>query len=174
MTKQDVIALVRDIPDFPQKGILFKDITTVLKDADALCWLKDEVVKLYQDKGITKVVGLESRGFFVGSAVAMELHAGFVPMRKPGKLPADVVEVCYEKEYGTDRIQLHRDALDANDVVLIHDDLLATGGTLAAAVELVRKLGVKKIYVNCLMELDFLHGRQKLDPSIEVECLIHC
>lgn len=173
MTIEQVAGLVRNIPDFPKKGIQFKDITTALKDPKALKTLKEAVVALYKDKGITQVVGLESRGFIIGPAVAMELGAGFVPERKPGKLPAEVIAIDYNKEYGTDTMQLHKDALTANDVVLLHDDLLATGGTMEAAVKLVKKIGVKKIYVNCLIELDFLNGRAAIDPDVEITTLIH-
>ena len=144
MTIEQVRAQLRNVPNFPKEGIQFKDITTVLKNSEMLKWLKDEIVSLYRDKGITKVVGLESRGFILGPAIAMELGAGFVPERKPGKLPAECISVAYNKEYGTDRMEIHKDALNAEDVVLIHDDLLATGGTAAGAVKLVRQLGVKK------------------------------
>lgn len=165
--------MIRNIPDFPKPGIQFKDITTALKNPEALRWMRDEIVKLYKDKGITQVVGLESRGFILGPAVAMELGAGFIPERKPGKLPAEVVEISYSKEYGTDTMQLHKDALSKDDVVLLHDDLLATGGTMEAAIQLVKKIGVKKVYVNCLIELDFLKGREVFDKDIEVTTLIH-
>lgn len=173
MTVQQVKEMIRNVPDFPQKGIQFKDITTALKHPECLRWLRDEVVKLYRDKGITQVIGLESRGFIIGPAVAMELGAGFVLERKPGKLPAEVISVSYNKEYGTDTVQLHKDALTPDDVVLLHDDLLATGGTMKAAIELVRKCGVKKVYVNCLIELDFLNGRKELGDDVEVTTLIH-
>ena len=131
------------------------------------------MVNLYKNKGITKIVGIESRGFIIAPAVAMELGVGFVPIRKPGKLPAETVEISYQKEYGVDTIQIHKDALSADDVVLLHDDLLATGGTMAAAIELVKKFGVKKVYVNFLIELDFLNGRQLLEKGAEVDSLIH-
>ena len=173
MTNEQVKGIIRNIPDFPQKGIQFKDITTALRNPEALKWMKDEIVSLYKDKGITQVIGLESRGFIIGPAVAMEIGAGFVPIRKPGKLPADVIEQSYAKEYGTDTIQIHKDALSKEDVVLLHDDLLATGGTMAAAIELVKKIGVKKIYVNCIIELDGLNGREIMDSDIEVTSLIH-
>lgn len=172
MTAEQVKAVIRNIPDFPVKGIQFKDLTTALRQSDCLKWMKDEMIKLYQDKGITKIVGIESRGFIVAPATAIELGAGFVPIRKPGKLPAETIEVSYDKEYGTDKIQIHKDALTENDVVLLHDDLLATGGTMAAAIELVRKFGVKKIYVNFIVELDALNGR-RLMPDVEVTSLIH-
>ena len=173
MTAGEVKLQIRNIPDFPMKGIQFKDITTALQQPDCLRWMRDEMVNLYKDKGITKIVGIESRGFIIAPAVAMELGVGFVPIRKPGKLPAETVEISYQKEYGVDTIQMHKDALCADDVVLLHDDLLATGGTMAAAIELVKKFGVKKVYVNFLIELDFLNGRQLLEKVAEVDSLIH-
>lgn len=173
MTAEEVKQQIRNIPDFPVKGIQFKDITTALRQPDCLQWMKDEMVKLYRDKGITKVIGIESRGFIIAPAVAMELGVGFVPIRKPGKLPAETVEISYQKEYGVDTIQIHKDAICADDVVLIHDDLLATGGTMAAAVELVKKFGVKKVYVNFIIELDVLEGRKILTGATEVDTLIH-
>ena len=154
-------------------GIQFKDITTALQQPECLRWMRDEMVNLYKDKGVTKIVGIESRGFIIAPAVAMELGVGFVPIRKPGKLPAETVEISYQKEYGVDTIQMHKDALCADDVVLLHDDLLATGGTMAAAIELVKKFGVKKVYVNFLIELDFLNGRELLEKGAEVDSLIH-
>ena len=173
MTAEEVKLQIRNIPDFPVKGIQFKDITTALQKPECLRWMRDEMVNLYKDKGITKIVGIESRGFIIAPAVAMELGVGFVPIRKPGKLPAETVEISYQKEYGVDTIQIHKDALCADDVVLLHDDLLATGGTMAAAIELVKKFGVKKVYVNFLIELDFLNGRQVLEQGAEVDSLIH-
>ena len=132
MTAQEVKDAIRNVPDFPVKGIQFKDITTALDKPECLCWMRDKMVETYKNKGITKVVGIESRGFILAPAVAMEIGAGFVPVRKPGKLPAETVEVSYAKEYGMDVIQIHKDALNENDVVLIHDDILATGGTMDA------------------------------------------
>lgn len=173
MTAEEVKQQIRNIPDFPVKGIQFKDITTALRKPDCLRWIRNEMVNLYKDKGITKVVGIESRGFIIAPAVAMELGVGFVPIRKPGKLPAETVEISYQKEYGVDTIQIHKDAISADDVVLIHDDLLATGGTMAAAVELVKKFGVKKVYVNFIIELDVLNGRKILTNATEVNTLIH-
>lgn len=172
MNKEQLKAAIRNVPDFPIKGVQFKDITTAMKDGECIKYMRDEIVKLYKDKGITKVVGLESRGFILGGAVAAELGAGFVLVRKPGKLPADTIEVEYKKEYGTDKIQMHKDALTADDVVLVHDDLLATGGSMAGALELIKKFGVKKVYVNFIIELDALEGRKAL-PGIEIESLIH-
>ena len=173
MTAEEVKLQIRNIPDFPVKGIQFKDITTALQQPECLRWMRDEMVNLYKNKGITKIVGIESRGFIIAPAVAMESGVGFVPIRKPGKLPAETVEISYQKEYGVDTIQIHKDALCAGDVVLLHDDLLATGGTMAAAIELVKKFGVKKVYVNFLIELDFLNGRQLLEKGAEVDSLIH-
>ena len=172
MTIEEFKSRIRNIPDFPKPGIQFKDITTALKDPECLRWMRDRIVEIYRDKGITQVVGLESRGFIIAPAVAMELNAGFVPERKPGKLPADVISMNYNKEYGTDTMQIHRDALTADDVVLIHDDLLATGGTVAAAVRLVKSIGVKKVYVNFLIELAGLHGRDLIDSDVEATSLI--
>lgn len=172
MTAEQVKKTIRNIPDFPVPGIQFKDLTTTLREPSCLKWMKEEVVKEYADKGITKVLGIESRGFILAPAVAIELKAGFVPVRKPGKLPAEVIEQAYAKEYGVDRIQIHKDALNEQDVVLIHDDLLATGGTMAAAIELVKKFNVKKIYINFVVELDGLEGRKAL-KNVDVTSLIH-
>ncbi|MCL1868251.1 MAG: adenine phosphoribosyltransferase [Paludibacter sp.] len=163
---------VRNIPDFPIEGIQFKDVTTLFKSAENLREITDILTKMYADKGITKVVGIESRGFIMGPIMAVELGAGFVPVRKPGKLPADVFEEKYEKEYGTDAIQIHKDALSPDDVVLIHDDLLATGGTMIAAYNLVKKIGVKKVYINFLIELEDMKGRELFAKDVEVETLI--
>ena len=172
MTAEEVKNAIRNVPDFPIPGIQFKDITTALLKADYMIWMRDEIVKLYRGKGITKVVGIESRGFIMAPAVAMALGAGFVPIRKHNKLPAETISVTYKKEYGDDTIQIHKDALNENDVVLIHDDILATGGSMEAAIELVKKLGVKKVYVNCLIELEGLHGRQYLEGKSDgLECL---
>lgn len=161
------------MPDFPKKGILFYDITTALVKPECLRWFEGKIVDYYKDKGITKVLGIESRGFIIGSVVALDLDAGFVPIRKPGKLPYKTVAENYDKEYGVDSIEMHADAVDEKDTVLIHDDLLATGGTLAAAVRLVRNMGVRKIHVNTLIELDELEGRRVFDEDIDVYSLIH-
>ena len=173
MTQQELIAQIRDVKDFPVPGIIFKDLTTVFDKPECLRWMRDEIVNLYRAYGITKVVGIESRGFILAPAVAMELGAGFVPVRKPGKLPAETIEVSYAKEYGVDTIQMHKDALNENDVVLLHDDLLATGGSMAAALELVRKFRVKKVYINFIVELEFLEGRKAL-RDVEVSSLLSC
>ncbi len=174
MTAEEVIANIRNVPDFPVQGIMFKDLTTVFQRPDCLRWMRDEIVNRYRECGITKVVGIESRGFILAPAVAIELNAGFVPVRKPGKLPSDTYEVSYAKEYGVDKIQMHKDALTKDDVVLLHDDLLATGGSMAAALELVHKFGVKKVYINFVVELAALNGRDKLGSDVEVSSLLKC
>ena len=126
----------------------------------------------YESKGSKKVVGIESRGFIMGPIIATALGAGFVTLRKPGKLPAETVKASYEKEYGVDTIEIHKDALSPDDVVLIHDDLLATGGTMRAAYDLVKSFGVKKIYINFMIELEELKGREKVPEGVEVEALM--
>ncbi len=163
---------IRDVMDFPQKGIVFKDLTTVFKDPRAMHIIGWDLSQLYRDKGVTKVVGIESRGFIAGSILAFELGAGFVPVRKPGKLPADTISMSYDKEYGKDTIEIHRDAITEEDVVVIHDDVLATGGTMAAAYELVKSMNPKKIYVNFIIELGMLGGRANLPADAEVTSLI--
>jgi len=173
MTSQDKLKkYIRNIPDFPVKGIQFKDITTLLEDAHALHETAMIITDYYKDCGITKVVGIESRGFILGSILAYNLNAGFIPIRKPGKLPADTIEEIYEKEYGFDKIQIHKNTLTESDVILIHDDLLATGGTSTAACNLVRKIGVKKIYLNFIIELEELNGRSNIPEDIELMTLL--
>ncbi|MDE6179616.1 MAG: adenine phosphoribosyltransferase, partial [Phocaeicola sp.] len=132
----------------------------------------DSLYEMYKDKGITKVVGIESRGFILGGALAARLGAGFVMARKPGKLPAEVVEETYAKEYGTDSIQIHKDAIGKNDVVLLHDDLLATGGTMAAAHRLAKKCGAQKTLINFIIELGELNGRKAFPEDVEIETLL--
>lgn len=163
---------IRDVIDFPTKGIVFKDLTTAFKDPRALHIIGWDLSQLYRDKGITKVVGIESRGFIGGSILAFELGAGFVPCRKPGKLPADVIRMEYAKEYGTDTIEMHADAITPDDIVVIHDDVLATGGTMAAAYKLVESMHPKKIYINFIIELEALGGRSALPADAEVTSLI--
>ena len=172
MTIDELKTLVRDVPDFPQKGILFKDITTMLKDKEGLRTAAQMLSERYADKGITKVVGIESRGFIMGPIVAEKIGAGFVPMRKPGKLPANTVSESYTKEYGVDTIEVHVDAIDENDVVLLHDDLLATGGTMYAAYLLANRFNPKKIYVSFIAELEFLKGRELFPGDVEIDALI--
>lgn len=163
---------IRDVQDFPSKGVLFRDLTTAFKDPRALHIIGWDLSQLYRDKGVTKVVGIESRGFIAGSILAFELGAGFVPCRKPGKLPADTIRQEYAKEYGTDVIEIHRDAITPDDIVVIHDDVLATGGTMAAAYKLVKSLNPKKIYVNFIVELSDLGGRENLPDDADVSSLI--
>lgn len=164
---------VRDVPNFPSKGVLFRDLTTLIKDPEAFQIAVDETVELYKNLGITKVVGIESRGFIVGSAVAYKLGAGFVPARKPGKLPAITIKQSYSKEYGVDSIELHRDAIDSNDVVLLYDDVLATGGTMKAAYDLVKSLNPKKVYINFTIELAALNGRPIFPADVEITSLLN-
>jgi len=172
MSIETLTSAVRNIPDFPIPGIQFKDITTLFQSPEHLKELSDILYEKYRERGITKVVGIESRGFFMGPAVAIKLGAGFVPIRKPGKLPYKVIEETYTKEYGDDVIQIHEDALTKEDVVLIHDDLLATGGTMVAAYNLVKKLGVKKIYINFLIELEELEGHLLFPEEVEVSAVL--
>ena len=163
---------IRDVIDFPTKGIVFKDLTTVFKDPRALHIIGWDLSQLYRDKGVTKVVGIESRGFIGGSILAFELGAGFVPARKPGKLPADTVRAEYTKEYGVDVIEMHRDAITEDDVVVLHDDVLATGGTMAAAYELVKSMNPKKVYISFLVELSDLKGRDAFPADVDVTTLV--
>ncbi len=172
MSVEIIKSKIRDVADFPQKGIMFRDLTTVFKEADCLAELGDMLTELYAEKGITKVVGIESRGFIMGPILATRIGAGFVPMRKPGKLPADTWQESYTKEYGVDVIEIHKDALNEHDVVLLHDDLLATGGTMLAAYNLVKRFHPKKVYVNFLVELEVLKGRELFPKDVEVEALI--
>lgn len=173
MNAEEVKKEIRDVVDFPIKGIVFRDLTTAFKNPECMRFFENEMYELYKDKGITKVVGIESRGFIMAPVLANKIGAGFVPIRKKGKLPAETIDMSYAKEYGEDTIQIHKDALDADDVVLLHDDLLATGGTMKAACDLVKKFGVKKIYVNFLVELDDLYGRDVFESGIEVSSLLH-
>ena len=169
---EKVKSVIRDVPDFPSKGILFRDLTTVFKDGEALGIIGEELHEMYKDLGVTKVVGIEARGLVGASILAYDLKAGFVPLRKPGKLPADTIQKTYQKEYGTDTIEIHADAIDENDVVIIHDDVLATGGTMAAAYELVKSRNPKKIYINFIIELSALNGRALFSDDIDMRSLI--
>ena len=153
MNKETLRKNLREIPDFPKPGILFYDVTTLFKNAECLQGLIDELVEMYKDKGITKVVGIESRGFILGGALAARLGAGF-------------------KEYGTDTIQIHKDSITEDDVVLLHDDLLATGGTMAATHRLVRQSGAKQTYINFVIELKGLNGRKAFPDDVEVTTLL--
>jgi adenine phosphoribosyltransferase len=159
----DYKALIREVPNFPKPGILFYDITTLLKDPQALRSIVDELADRYREKEISKIIGIESRGFIFGSALAYRLGVGFVPVRKPGKLPADIFEVKYNLEYGANSLAIHRDAVGVGEKVLIVDDLLATGGTAAATVNLVRQLGGEIVGLSFLIELTSLRGREQLN-----------
>ena len=168
MNKETLKKNLREIPDFPKPGILFYDVTTLFKNPECLQGMIDELYEMYKDKGITKVVGIESRGFILGGALAARLGAGFIMARKPGKLPAEVIEETYAKEYGTDTIQLHKDAISPEDVVLLHDDLLATGGTMAAAHRLGKRWGVKQVYFNFVIKMEGLNGRKAFGENVAV------
>ena len=172
MRKELLLANLREIKDFPIPGILFYDVTTLFKNAECMKEMLDTLYEMYKDKGITKVVGIESRGFILGGALAARLGAGFVMARKPGKLPAEVMEETYAKEYGTDTIQIHKDAISEDDVVLLHDDLLATGGTMAAAYRLIQKCHAKKSYINFVIELNGLNGRKAFTDDVEIQTLL--
>ena len=174
MNNETLLANLRVIPDWPIKGVNFRDVTTLFKSGECIKIITDEMCDLYKDKGITKVVGIESRGFVMSSAVALRLGAGIVLCRKPGKLPCDTVQQTYQKEYGADTIEIHRDAITENDVVLLHDDLLATGGTMKAACNLVKKFHPKKIYVNFIIELakEFPNARDIFDKDVEITSLV--
>ena len=174
MNNETLLKNLRCIPDFPVKGINFRDVTTLFKNNECLNIMLEELYEIYKDKGITKIVGIESRGFVMASALALKLGAGIVLCRKPGKLPAATVQESYAKEYGTDTIEIHQDAITADDVVLLHDDLLATGGTMKAAYNLVRKFNPKNIYVNFIIEItdEGLHGRDIFDKETEITTLI--
>ena len=174
MNNEVLMKNLRCIPDWPIKGVNFRDVTTLFKSAECLKIITNEMVGLYKDKGITKIVGIESRGFVMSSAVALQLNAGIVLCRKPGKLPCETVQESYAKEYGIDTIEIHKDAINENDVVLLHDDLLATGGTMKAACDLVKKFNPKKVYCNFIIELvnEGLNGRDAFDDDIEVTSLI--
>lgn len=172
MQIEDLKTIIRDVPDFPSKGILFRDLTTMIKNGEALHLTGRTLADLYRDKGVTKVVGIESRGFIGGSILAYELGCGFVPARKPGKLPAVTIKKAYAKEYGVDTIEMHSDAINENDVVVLHDDLLATGGTMRACYDLVKSMNPKKIYINFIVELTALNGREVLPKDCEVTALL--
>ena len=172
MDKDLLISSIRSIPDFPKKGILFRDVTTLFNNADAFREAVDAIYELYKDKGITKVAGLESRGFILGAALAYRLGAGFVTIRKPGKLPCSTYSEEYMKEYGTDTLEIHTDALTSDDVVLLHDDLLATGGTAVAALNLIRRFSPKAIYTNFIIELAECDGMSAMPSDIETTALL--
>ena len=165
MNNKTLLDNLRCIPDFPKKGINFRDVTTLYKNAECLQIMLDEMEALYKDKGITKIVGIESRGFIMAAALASKLGCGMVMARKPGKLPYTTIKESFSKEYGVDTIEMHLDSIDENDVVLIHDDLLATGGTAKAAYNLVQYFKPKKVYMNFIIEItdEGLHGRDEFE-----------
>ena len=173
MNNKVLIDNLRCIPDFPKKGINFRDVTTLYKNAECMKIMLDELEAIYKDKGLTKIVGIESRGFVMASALAGRLGCGLVMARKPGKLPATVIKESFSKEYGVDTIEMHIDSIEPNDVVLIHDDLLATGGTAKAAYKLVEHFNPKKVYMNFIIEItdEGLHGRDLFD-GIELTTLL--
>ncbi len=164
--------LVRDVPDFPKEGIIFKDITPLFRNPSSLKEIVDKISDRYVGNEIDVVVGAEARGFLIGPAIAMKLNAGFVPIRKPGKLPCETATMTYDLEYGTDTLAIHKDAISNNDSVLMVDDLLATGGTMAASCDLVESLGGKIVGCAFIIELDFLQGREKLE-KFDIFSLIH-
>ena len=174
MNNKTLVENLRCIQDFPMKGINFRDVTTLFKSPVCMQIMLDELYELYKDKGITKIVGIESRGFVMASALAIKLGAGVVLCRKPGKLPAETVQESYSKEYGTDTIEIHKDAITSDDIVLLHDDLLATGGTMKAAYNLVQKFNPKKTFINFIIEIkdEGLHGRDIFDKDTEITTLL--
>jgi adenine phosphoribosyltransferase len=163
---------IRNIPDFPKKGIQFKDITTLLKNPDTLELTSQVLARPFRHKAVDYVAGLESRGFLFGTNLAQDLHAGFIPIRKPDKLPAETISATYELEYGVDRLEMHTDALKKGDRVVIHDDLIATGGSAKAATELVEETGAKVIGYSFIIELKDLNGRKALPEKPHYEVLI--
>ena len=182
MNNQLLLDNLRCIPDWPIKGVNFRDVSTLFKNPASLKEISDEMYELYKDKGITKIVGIESRGFVMSSALAIRLGAGVVLCRKPGKLPCKTVQESYAKEYGLETvivrpchtIEIHEDAINEDDIVLLHDDLLATGGTMKAACNLVKKFHPKKVYANFIIELvnENFEGRNSFDPDVEVTTLL--
>ena len=154
------------------EGVQFKDVTSWFMNPEDMNEIVDSLYEMYKDKGITKVCGVESRGFIIGAALAYRLNAGFIPIRKPGKLPYEKVSIEYKKEYGFDRVEMHKDSINENDIVLIHDDLLATGGTLLASYQLVKTFNPKKIMVNCIIELTNFHSKDKFPKDCQVDSFI--
>ena len=172
MDIQEIQSLIRDVPDFPEPGIVFRDITPVLADPIAFSTITDLIVVHFGRGNVDKVVGIEARGFILASPVAYHFGAGFVPIRKQGKLPSSAVGVEYELEYGKATLELHTDAIEPGEKVLIVDDVLATGGTARAAAQLVEQIGGEVFGIACLIELDFLKGREQI-PGHELHTLIH-
>ena len=169
MVELDLNSLITDIPDYPKPGVIFKDITTLLREPEGFAAVIDGIADHFADAGVTKVLGSEARGFMIAAPVAYRLGAGFVPVRKPGKLPREVYTQDYELEYGTDTLELHKDALTPDDVVLIVDDLVATGGTAIAQIKMIEQTGAKLAGMGFLMELSFLHPREILAEVTDAE-----
>ena len=161
--------LIKDIPDYPKPGVVFKDITPLMADARGFAAVMKALADPYRDAGVTKIVGSEARGFMIGAPVALELGAGFVPARKPGKLPRETVSQGYDLEYGTDELQIHADAVGPDDKILLVDDLIATGGTMVAQVKLVERLGAELVGIACLTELEFFNPRSILAEVTDKE-----
>lgn len=172
MSKESLIASLRTVPDYPKKGILFWDVTTLFKDPVAFKEVEDILYEEFKDKGITKVAGIESRGFVMGAALASRLGAGFVLIRKPGKLPADTVSMEYDLEYGRDKIEMHTDAITPDDVVLVHDDLLATGGTANAAIRLVQQFQPKQVYASFIIYLKDFGSAARFPKDVPVTTVL--
>ena len=172
MSKETLISHLRNIPDYPMEGVQFKDVTSWFMNPEDMKEIVDSLYGMYKDKGITKVCGIESRGFIIGAAIAYRLNAGFIPVRKPGKLPYEKVSLEYKKEYGYDRLEMHKDSIKTDDVVLIHDDLLATGGTLLASYQLVKSFAPKQILINCIIELTNFKAKDNFPKDCPVDSFI--
>lgn len=169
----DVKKAIRNVPDFPMKGVQFKDLTTALKNPEIFRFILEELTTMYAGRGITKVIGIESRGFIMGGSLAATLGAGFVPIRKAGKLPSAKYSVNYMLEYGEDSIEIHKDAIEPGETILLHDDLLATGGTTLAALKLLQSFKPEEIYINYIVELNFLKGRENIGKEYDISSLVH-
>lgn len=172
MSKKTLISHLRNIPDYPMEGVQFKDVTSWFMNPQDMNEIVDSLYEMYKGKKITKVCGVESRGFIIGAALAYKLNAGFIPIRKPGKLPYEKVSIEYKKEYGFDRVEIHKDSICKDDIVLIHDDLLATGGTLLASYELVKTFNPKQIMINCIIELTNFKSKDKFPKDCQVDSFI--
>ena len=164
---EDLKVAIRDVKDFPKEGVVFKDITTALIRPEILGFIVDSLYQEYKDQGITKVLGVESRGFIVGATLAYRLGAGFVPVRKPGKLPYDKISQSYSLEYGEDSLEMHVDAVSKEDKVLVHDDLLATGGTAMAVIKMLESLSVKNYSLSFIINLAFLEGEKRIKDRFD-------
>ncbi len=169
---EELKKIIREIPDFPKPGILFYDVTTLFKDPRGFRQAVDLLTERYRDRGVRKILGIESRGFILGPILEYNLGAGFVPVRKKGKLPAETLSVSYQLEYGTDTLEIHKDAVEPGEKVLVVDDLIATGGTAAATVQMVHELGGDLVGLAFLIELTFLNGRAKIPPDVDVFSLL--